>query len=140
VSQGSPRRAPPGRRRHAPARRTALDPASRRASTRAETPRQEVTISEHHLVGRIAALAIVSVPEFGTRASFTLEHAGRAPVHCVAFGTVAAAFLAGRHREGDTIAVTGVPEPRPATASSATPWTGRLRVRAAAAAVTAGQQ
>jgi hypothetical protein len=72
------------------------------------------------------------LPEFGTRASFTLEHPGRAAVHCVAFGTVAAAFLAGRHREGDTIAVTGVQEPRPATASSATPWAGRFRVRAAA--------
>ena len=33
------------------------------------------------------------------------------------------------YRESDIVAVTGISEPRPSTASAMTPWAGRFRVR-----------
>jgi len=83
---------------------------------------------EQILIGGIIRLRIFTVPEFGTRASFVLERATQDPVDCCVAGEVARAFIAG-YREGDIVAVSGTFEPRPSTASSKTPWTGRFRVR-----------
>jgi hypothetical protein len=86
-------------------------------------------VPNQHLVGRIVALSVLSVPEFGRRASFRLDRPGQAPLPCAAAGVVAREFLA-KHREGDTVVVSGGDEPRPATAPSGTLWTGRFRVHA----------
>lgn len=77
--------------------------------------------------GRISRLAIFSVPEFGTRASFTIDVTGRLPVVCAAEGDVAREFV-GRYGEGDTVMVKGVYEPRPSTAPANSPWVARFRV------------
>ena len=64
-----------------------------------------------------------------TRASFTLECSGQCSVACCIAGDVARGFLASC-REGDIVAVDGIYEPHPSTASPKTPWVGRFRVRA----------
>jgi len=76
---------------------------------------------EHFLIGRITGLQIFKVPEFGTRASFTLECWGQSSVICCVAGDVAREFVT-YYREGDIIAVKGIYEPRPSTAFSKTPW------------------
>jgi hypothetical protein len=86
-------------------------------------------MQEYFLVGRITGLRIFRVPEFGTRASFTLERCAQSSVICCVAGNVAREFVI-YYREGDVVAVTGTSEPRPSTASSKTPWTGRFRIRA----------
>jgi hypothetical protein len=78
---------------------------------------------EHTVTGRIARLAVFAVPEFGTRASFTLGETGRLPVVCAAEGDVAREFI-GHYSE-----VKGVYEPRPSTAAANSPWVARFRVR-----------
>ena len=83
---------------------------------------------ECSLVGRITRLAFFRVPEFGTRASFHLECAGRPPAVCAVAGNVAREFIA-HYRESDTVVVNGFYEPRPSTAAANTPWLGRFRVR-----------
>ena len=85
-------------------------------------------MQERVLVGRIIGLQIFTVPEFGTRASFRIAGAGQPPVTCSVTGDVAREFISYYH-EGDIIAASGIDEPRPSTASSATPWAGRFRVR-----------
>lgn len=85
-------------------------------------------IEEQFLIGRIIRLQIFKFPEFGTRASFRLECKGQRYVTCAVAGDVAREFVT-YYREGDIVAVTGTYEPRPSTASSETPWAGRLRVR-----------
>jgi hypothetical protein len=57
-----------------------------------------------------------------------LERSTQDPVDCGVAGEVARAFIAG-YREGDIVAVSGMFEPRPSTASSKTTWAGRFRVR-----------
>ena len=84
---------------------------------------------EHILIGRITGPRVFSVPEFGTRASFTLECLGQCSVACCIAGDVARGFLASC-REGDIVAVDGIYEPHPSTASPKTPLVGRFRVRA----------
>ena len=84
-------------------------------------------IEEQFLIGRIIRLQIFKVPEFGTRAGFRLEWTGQRYVTCAVAGDVAREF-ATYYREGDIVTVTGTYEPRPSTASSETPWAGRLRV------------
>ena len=82
---------------------------------------------ERILIGRITRLAIFKVPEFGTRASFHLEYAGRPPAVCAVDGDVARDFV--KHcREGDVVVVKGFHEPRPSTAAVNAPWLGRIRV------------
>ena len=49
---------------------------------------------EHVLIGRITGPRVFSVPEFGTRASFTLECLGQCSVACCIAGDVARGFLA----------------------------------------------
>jgi hypothetical protein len=83
---------------------------------------------EHTVTGRIVRLAIFSVPEFGIRASFTIDETGRLPVVCAAEGDVAREFI-GSYSEGDTVVVTGVYEQRPSTAAANSPWVARFRVR-----------
>ena len=83
---------------------------------------------EQILIGCVKQLRVFTVPEFGTRASFVLERSKHDPVDCCVADRVARAFIAG-YREGDIVAVSGTFEPRPSTASSKTPWTGRFRVR-----------
>ena len=80
------------------------------------------------LTGRITRLTIFRVPEFGTRASFHLESAGRPPAICAVSGDVAREFIA-HYGDGDIVVVSGVPESRPSTAAANTPWRGRFRVR-----------
>jgi len=84
---------------------------------------------EHVLIGRITGPRMYRVPEFGTRASFTLECSGQCAVACCIAGDVARGFLASC-RDGDIVAVDGIYEPHPSTASPKTPWVGRFRVRA----------
>jgi hypothetical protein len=86
-------------------------------------------VQQDFLTGRIVAVQVFSVPEFGTRASFSLECSGQRSVTCCVAGDVAREFVAYYH-EGDIVAVTGIYEQRPSTASSKTPWAGRFRVRA----------
>lgn len=86
-------------------------------------------MQNHVLVGRITGLRLFSVPEFGTRASFKLECRERGSVTCAVEGDVTREFLS-YCREGDLVALTGVDEPRPSTASLNTAWSGRFRVRA----------
>src|SRR5262249_9302723 len=83
-------------------------------------------MQEHTITGRIVRLAIFTVPEFGTRASFTVDETGRLPVDCAAEGDVARDFI-GNYSEGDEIVVRGVYEPRPSTAAANTPWVPRFR-------------
>jgi hypothetical protein len=78
--------------------------------------------------GRIAGLAFHEVPEFGTRVSFAIEVPGRHSIPCVASGALARS-LATEIAEGDWVLVGGIAEERPMSASPATPWRGRLRVR-----------
>ena len=80
------------------------------------------------LVGRITRLAFFRVPEFGTRASFHLDCAGRPTATCAVDGDIARNFVK-YYCEGDIVAVTGFHEARPSTAAVNTPWPGRLRVR-----------
>ena len=82
---------------------------------------------ERLLIGRITRLQTFTVPEFGTRASFRLECAEGSVTCCVAGGV--ARELLTYYRESDIVAVTGISEPRPSTASAMTPWAGRFRVR-----------
>ena len=86
-------------------------------------------IEEQFLIGRIIRLQIFKDPEFGTRAGFRLECTGQRYVTRAVAGDVAREFVT-YYREGDMVTVTGTYEPRPSTASSETPWAGRLRVRA----------
>ena len=79
------------------------------------------------LTGRITRLAVFTVPEFGTRASFIIECAGRRPTVCGIAGDFAREFIA-HYGEGDAVALKGVHESRPSTAAAKTPWAGRLRV------------
>ena len=80
------------------------------------------------LIGRITRLAAFRVPEFGTRASFHLECAGRPTAICAVDGDIARNFVK-YYCEGDTVVVTGFHEARPSTAAANTPWIGRFRVR-----------
>jgi hypothetical protein len=80
------------------------------------------------LTGRITRLAIFRVPEFGARASFHLESAGRPPTICAVAGNVARKFIA-HYREVDMVVVGGFHEPRPSTTAANTPWVSRFRVR-----------
>ena len=84
-------------------------------------------VQEHFLIGRITRLQIFKVHEFGTRASFRLERLGQVPVTCSVAGDVAREFVT-YHGEGDFVAVNGLYEPRPSTASPNCPWAGRFRV------------
>ena len=86
-------------------------------------------MQERTLTGRIANLAIFSLVEFGTRASFKIECGARSPIVCAVEGNVAREFIA-HHREGDMVAVRGVDEHQPSTAAANTPWLGRFRVHA----------
>jgi len=86
-------------------------------------------MQEHTFTGRIASLVIFRVPEFGTRARFTIEDAGRSPVVCAVESDVAREFIA-RYCEGDNVTVRGIYEPRPSTAAANTPRVPRYRVRA----------
>jgi hypothetical protein len=79
------------------------------------------------LVGRITRLAVFRVPEFGTRASFHLECAGRPTAICAVDGDIARKFVK-YYCEGDIVVVSGFHEARPSTAAANTPWPGRLRV------------
>ena len=85
-------------------------------------------MQEHIFTGRIVSLVIFRVPEFGTRASFTIEGTEGSPVVCAVEGDVAREFIS-RYCEGDEVAVRGIYEPRPATAAANTPWVARFRVR-----------
>lgn len=80
------------------------------------------------LIGRITRLAVFSVPEFGSRASFHLECVGRPPAICAVDGDVARKFV-NHYCEGDIVVVTGFHEAQPSTAAANTPWRGRFRVR-----------
>ena len=90
-------------------------------------------MQEHTFTGRIAGLVIFRVPEFGTRARFTIDDTGRSPVVCAVEGDVAREFIA-RYCEGDKVTVSGIYEPRPSTAAANTPWVPRYRVVAVQAA------
>ena len=90
--------------------------------------RTVIMTQECILTGRITRLAIFRVPEFGTRASFHLECAGRPPAVCAVAGDAARDFI-GRYCEGDVVVVSGSHELRPSTAAPNTPWPGRFRVR-----------
>ena len=82
---------------------------------------------DHIFTGHIAGLVTFSVPEFGTRARFTLEDGGRPSVVCAVEGDVARKFIA-HYSEGDRVVVRGIYEPRPSTAAGSTPWVARFRV------------
>jgi hypothetical protein len=85
-------------------------------------------MQEHTVTGRIVHLATFTVPEFGTRASFTIDERGRLPVVCAAEGDVAREFI-GHCREGDKVVVRGAYEPRPSTAAANSSWVARFRAR-----------
>jgi hypothetical protein len=91
--------------------------------------REAVMKQKHVLIGRITGPRMYCVPEFGKRASFTIECSGQCSVACCIAGDVAREFLASC-REGDIVAVDGIYELHPSTASPKTPWVGRFRVRA----------
>ena len=55
------------------------------------------------LIGRIIRLQIFKVPEFGTRASFSLERLGQGAVTCSVAGDVAREFVT-YYREGNFVA------------------------------------
>ena len=82
-------------------------------------------MQERLLIGRITRLQIFKVPEFGTRASFSLERLGQGAVTCSVAGNVAREFV-NFYREGDFVAVNGLYEPRPTTASPNCPLAGRF--------------
>jgi hypothetical protein len=84
-------------------------------------------MQEHLLIGRITRLQIFKVPEFGTRASFSLQRLGQGAVTCSVAGNVAREFVT-YYGEGDFVAVNGFYEPRPSTASPKCAWAGRFRV------------
>jgi hypothetical protein len=84
-------------------------------------------MQEHILTGRIAGLVIFRLPEFGTRASFSIECAGRGPVICCIAGDVAREFVT---HQGDIVVVNGSYEARPSTAPAKSRWAGRFHVRA----------
>jgi hypothetical protein len=84
-------------------------------------------MQEHTVTGRIVRLAI-SMPEFRSRASFTIDDTGRLPVVCAVEGDVAREFI-GHYSEGDKVVVKGIYEPRPSTAAANCPWAARFRVR-----------
>jgi hypothetical protein len=86
-------------------------------------------MQEHVLTGRIARLLAFKVPEFGIRASFTIEATEGGSVICAVEGNFAREFIT-RYCEGDVVTVSGFHEPRPSTAAANTPWNGRFRVRA----------
>jgi hypothetical protein len=86
-------------------------------------------MQEHVLTGRITRLVTFKLQEFGARASFTIEDRGRSAVVCAVEGNVARDFIAG-YCEGDSVMVRGMPEARPSTAATNTPWLGQFRVRA----------
>jgi len=88
-----------------------------------------VMLEEHVLAGRIVDLRVVTVPEFGMRASFRLDCAGQRSVICGVAEDVARRFIA-FYREGDIATVRGTYETRPSTASANTPWAGRFRIHA----------
>jgi hypothetical protein len=95
-----------------------------------EHPQQrKTTTQERILTGRISNLAITTVPEFGTRASFRIECAPQCSVFCCVADDVARELIA-HYCEGDMVALRGFNEPRPSTAAANTPWGGRFRVRA----------
>jgi hypothetical protein len=73
------------------------------------------------LTGRITRLAIFRVPEFGARASFHLECAGRPPAVCAVAGDIARDFI-GHYSEGDVVVVSGFHEPRPSTTAANMGW------------------
>ena len=83
---------------------------------------------ERILTGRITRLVVFRVSEFGTRASFQLEDAGRPPAVCAVAGNVAREFIT-HYCEGDVVVLKGFDEPRPSTAAVNTPWAGRFRMR-----------
>ena len=85
-------------------------------------------MQEHTVTGRIVRLAIFSVPEFGTRASFTIHETGQCPVVCAVEGDLAREFI-GHYSEGDRVVAKGLYESRPSTAAANCPWVPRLRVR-----------
>ena len=85
-------------------------------------------MQEHTVTGRIVRLAIFSVPEFGTRASFTIDETEGLPVLCAVEGDVARVFI-GHYCEGDKVVVKGFYEPRPSTAAANCSWVARFRVR-----------
>jgi len=84
-------------------------------------------MQERTLTGRIANVAIFSLVEFGTRASFKIECGARSRTVCAVEGNAAREFIA-HCCEGDMVTVRGVDEPRPSTAAVNTPWLGRFRV------------
>jgi len=84
-------------------------------------------MQDHIFAGHVAGLVIFSVPEFGTRAKFTIEDAGRPSVVCAVEGDVAREFIA-HYSEGDKVVVRGIYEPRPSTAAANAPWVARFRV------------
>jgi hypothetical protein len=89
--------------------------------------KREIMTQQCTLTGRITRLAVFTVPEFGTRASFIIECAGKCPTVCGVAGDVAREFIA-HYGEGDVVDLRGVHEPRPSTAAAKTPWAGRFRV------------
>ena len=84
-------------------------------------------MQDHIFAGHVTGLVIFSVPEFGTRARFTIEDAGRPSVVCAVEGDVAREFIA-HYSEGDRVVVRGIYEPRPSTAADDTPSVARFRV------------
>jgi hypothetical protein len=87
-------------------------------------------MQEHIHTGQIARLVIFRVPEFGTRASFTIEGTGRSPILSAVDDDVAREFIA-RYSEGDKVSVRGIYESRPSTAAANAPCVARFRIRAA---------
>ena len=81
------------------------------------------------LTGRVAGLHTFTLPEFGGRASFTIEGTGYRPIVCAVEGDPARDFIS-RCCEGDMVTVTGFHETRPSTAATNTGWAGRFRVHA----------
>jgi hypothetical protein len=80
------------------------------------------------LAGRVTHLRMFALAEFGVRASFVSEASNRPSICCAVGGDLAREFV-DRVREGDWVIVQGSEEPRPHTASAATPWRGRFRVK-----------
>ena len=76
-------------------------------------------MQEHTFTGRVTSLVFFTVPEFGTRARFTMR-IGDSPVVCAVEDDVAREFIA-RFCEGDNVTVRGIYEPRPSTAAANTP-------------------
>jgi hypothetical protein len=73
-------------------------------------------MKERILTGRITRLVVFRVPEFGTRASFHLECAGRHPTVCAVAGDVARELTA-HYREKDMVVVRDLHESRPSSQS-----------------------